>query len=406
MRSRSLLRAGLVVAVAILTLGACSSGGNQRVKLAPLGPGLSGVGVLPTAASAWPEAGYDARYSSATTATGPRTGAVRWKRDLGGDATPGPVIEVDGSILAATNSGVLHDLDPMTGTDIWTFDGHGSYGTDLSTSAAVLPGGTLLWPGPDDTLYALTQTGRLLWRMKFAAQVLSPAIAGANRVYVADLSGDVAAIEVTKTGHRMVWRLSLGGTDYASPTIGQDGTVYTASDNHLIAVRDLGATGAVLWKFHAKRMVEVSNAVSPDGTVVLGTNHDKQYGIKPDGTVAWSIDIGDNTYTSSIVRPDRTGWFGDNMGRMRIIDTRTGKVRATIAPIGLGKEKVWTTVVADAHDNAYWGTTAGNVYGYTSSGGHLFSLATGSSIDSYPALGRDGTLYVATTSGTLYAIGS
>lgn len=161
----------------------------------------------------------------------------------------------------------------------------------------------------------------------------------------------------------------------------------------------------MLWRFHAKRMVEVSNAVSAAGTVVLGTNHDKEYGIRPDGSLAWAIDIGDNTYTSSIVRPDGTAWVGDNMGRERIIDSRTGEVRATISPLPPGQQKNWTAVAADARDDAYWGTTAGNIYGYTAAGTMLFTLATGSSITSYPALGGDGTLYLGTTAGALYAIG-
>jgi outer membrane protein assembly factor BamB len=336
---------------------------------------------------------------------GPQAGAVKWKRDLGGDATPGPVLETDGSILEATNAGVLHDLNAQTGADVWTFDGRGSYGSDLSTSPAVLADGTILWPGPNNTLYALSRTGSKLWTLHCAGQVLSPAVAGANRVYIADLTGHVAALEITPTSHREVWSLALGGVDYASPTVGQDGSIYTASGDSLVAVRDLGAKGAVLWRFHAKQMVEVSNAVNANGTVVLGTNHDKEYGIKPDGSVAWSTDIGDNTYTSSIARPDGTGWLGDNMGRERIIDTKTGKVRATIAPLPAGQQKNWTAVAADARDDSYWGTTAGNIYGYSSTGTMLFTVATSSSINSYPALGADGTLYIGTTAGTLYAIG-
>jgi outer membrane protein assembly factor BamB len=384
-----------------LVLGACSSGGSAH-----LGPGLAGVGKLPPPASAWPEAGFDARYSSATSVIGPQSGAVRWRRELGGDATPGPVLETDGSILAATNAGVLHDLNPTNGADLWTFNAHRSFGSDLSTSPAVLADGTVLWPGPHDTLYALSKTGAELWKLHCAGQVLSPAIAGANRVYIADLTGHVAALEITATSHREVWSIALGGVDYASPTVGQDGSIYTASGDDLVAVRDLGTRGAVLWRFKAKKMVEVSNAVTADGIVVLGTNHDKEYGITPTGSVAWSLEIGDNTYTSSIARPDGTGWIGDNMGRERIIDTETGTVRATIAPLPPGQQKNWTAVAADAHDDAYWGTTAGNIYGYTSTGVQLFAVATGSSINSYPALGPDGTLYIGTTAGTLYAIGS
>ncbi len=404
-------RALLAALVALLALAACTgsdnppSADNTLTFHRGVGAGLTGVGHLPTPATAWPQAGFDARHSSATPSIGPQTAEVRWARPLGGNVTPGPVIEVDGSVLAATNAGVLHDLEATTGADVWTFDGGGGYGIDLSTSPAVLANGTVLWPGPNSTLFALAANGTLLWKETFSGQVLSPAVAGRNRVYVADMSGRLEALEVTAKTHRVVWKLDVGGVDYASPTVGQNGTIYTASDQDLVAVRDLGAKGAELFRFHAKKMVEVSNAVAPDGSVVLGTNHDKEFGISPAGKVRWAYDVGDYTYSSSIVAPDGIGYFGDNMGRMRVIDTRTGKVSATIAPLGAGKEKIWTSAAVDSKGNFYWGTTEGNVYGYAADGHQLFHLHASGGIDSYPALDATGALYFGTTDGTFYSVG-
>lgn len=34
-----------------------------------------------------------------------------------------------------------------------------------------------------------------------------------------------------------------------------------------------------------KQLIEVSPAVAPDGTVVIGTNNDGEYGVHPDGTL-------------------------------------------------------------------------------------------------------------------------
>lgn len=397
-------RRGILAAAISLALAA-SACASTRGRRADLPAGLSGIGALPAPASAWPAAGFDARHSSATDATGPRTAHVRWARKLDGNVTPGPVIGVDDTIIVATNAGVLHNLDPHSGADNWTFDGMGGYGVDLSTSAAVLPGGTILWPGPNDTLFALSKAGTLLWTERFAGQVLSPAVAGRNRVYVADLAGHLTALEATGATHRKVWTLDVHGTDYASATVGPDGTIYTAAGNDLVAVRDLGSTGAQLWRYRAKKIVEVSNAVAPDGTVLLGTNNDREYGIRPDGNKAWAFKIGDNTYSSSTVRPDGTGYFGDNSGRLRVFDSHTGKITRTIAPLGTGKESIWTSIAVDARGDSYWATTNGNVYGYGPSGSQLFRLAVGASVDSYPAIGSDGTLYVGTTGGTLYAIG-
>lgn len=372
--------AQLLGAVAItLSLCGCSSSSSAATSLkthAHPGTALAGVGTLPTPASAWPEAGFDARRSSATMAVGPQQGHLLWKRSLAGDATPGPVIGIDGSVLAATNNGVLHGLDPRTGSERWTFNSGRGYGSDLSTSPAVLADGTILWPGPGNTLFALDRFGKRQWSEAFSAQVLSPAVAGNNRVYVATMDGHLNALEITARSHRIVWTVDVHGTDYGSPTVGPEGNIYTVSDNCLVAVRDRGSSGTLLWQFQARKMVEVSNGVAPDGTVVLGTNHDREYGIGPDGKVRWSHNIGDYTYSSSIVRPDGTACFGDNSDLLHVVSATTGRTKPTIDPLGSGKEKIWTSAVVDAQGNIYWASTTGNVYGYTKAGKQLFALHT------------------------------
>ena len=150
---------GTIVASSPPAAGGCPTIASFPMPLARAGTPPSGA----VAASAWPVFQHDARHSSTSTATGPQNGHVRWQRRLEGNVTPAPVIGADGAIYAASNGGVLHALDPATGDDRWTFDGGGGYGSDLSTAAAVMADGTILWPGPRDTLFALDAGGALLW---------------------------------------------------------------------------------------------------------------------------------------------------------------------------------------------------------------------------------------------------
>lgn len=401
---RSAACAGAMGAILVSVLAACSASAAPARDTS--GPGLAGVGTLPRPASAWPASGYDARRSSGTSAVGPQTGHLRWTRMLEGSVTPGPVVGVDGSVLAASNAGVLHALDPTNGKDRWTFSGGGTYGVDLSTSPAVLGDGTILWPGPRSRLFALTARGRLLWQVESGGQPLSPAVAGAHRVYVSDSAGHLTALEVVGASHRKVWTLDTGGQNYASATVGPDGTIYTASDNSLVGVRDLGERGVERWRFETRSLVEVSNGVAADGTVVLGTNDDDEFGVHADGSVAWTLHKGDYAYSSSVVRPDGTAYFGDNSGYIRAVDATTGKVKFEVRGGAVPQAtNIWTALAVDASGDAYYGTVSGHIYGFSASGRQLFDIATGATLDSYPAIGADGTLYIGATSGKLYAVG-
>ena len=129
----------------------------------------------------WPGFGRDARHTGTAPVRGPQDGTVKWKRELEGAVVPGPAIGRDGTVYAASNGGVLHALDPATGKDRWAFDGGGPYGSDLSTVPLVLRDGTILWPGPNQTLFALTAQGRERWRLRLDATVLSPALGADGR---------------------------------------------------------------------------------------------------------------------------------------------------------------------------------------------------------------------------------
>ncbi len=360
------------------------------------------------AGSAWAGASGDAARTSPTTATGPRTGRIAWTRRLEGAAVPGPVVGHDGSILAASNGGVLHAVDPATGEDRWSFDAHGSYGSDLSTSAAVLDDGTILWPGPGDRLYGLSAGGELLWTEQLSGLVLSPAVVG-RRVYVADAAGTLIALDVPRDGAAMRrWSLELDGPSFSSPAVSSDGTVYAAAGNRLVAVADLGNKAEVRWSFRTPSLIEVSPAVGADGTVVIGSNDRDEYGVGPDGRVRWRYDRGDWTYSSAVVR-DGLAYFGDHLGHVDVVDARTGEERARL--LGIPKARgttsagtgIWTAPLVDARGNVYAGSAAGHVYGFAPDGRRLWDADVGGIVASYPALTADGTLVVGSTTGLLYA---
>ena len=360
-----------------------------------------GVAAASTAAtSAWPEALHDSAHSATASVTGPSTGRVEWTRSLGGNITPGPVVAADGTIYVATNAGVLHALDPTTGADVWTFSGAGPYTgeTDLSTSPLVLPQGSILWPGPADTLYELSPAGQLLWSHRFDGMVLSPALAGTS-VYVGLMSGTVWELNVSGTLPVLGWSTSIGHSSFGSPAVGPDGDVIATADRSVVALA--GATGTVQWRYSASATIEVSPSVGATGDVYISANDGSVYELRPDGSLAWHRHIGQESYSSSSVASNGLLYFGDNSGALNVVRSASG----TLVRTDRGAKGLWAAQAIDHKGDVYFGTQGKGIYGYTAAGRQIFHLRASGAFDSYPALSADGTLLIGDEAGTLYAIG-
>lgn len=178
---RRTFRLAAGTAVAALAVTACGSGTPKAAPAATTPASTNSAGP-------WPEALHDARHSGTSGSVGPKAAKVAWTRKLGGGISAGPAVAADGTIYASGNAGVLHALDPATGADRWSFNGGGSNdnGQDLSTTAAILPTGTVLWPAPRSTVFALSPAGKLDWSLHLRGSVLSPALASNGAVYVSD----------------------------------------------------------------------------------------------------------------------------------------------------------------------------------------------------------------------------
>jgi outer membrane protein assembly factor BamB len=320
--------------------------------------------------------------------------------------TPGPVIGRDGTIYAASNAGILHAIDPNDGQDLWTVDEHGSYGVDQSTSPAVLPNGIILWPGPHGDLVAVSPGGSVLWRFPLGGQVASPAVRADGTVVVGNDAGLLVGLRPTATGPAETWRVDLAEKSYGSPAMSADGTTaYQSVVSGVVAVRG----GKVLWRWKVpSKIVEVSPAVAPSGTIVIGTNDSFEYGLDPgDGSVRWRYRRDALTYSSPGVTADDIAYFGDHRDRIVGIDASSGKVvfrhQGSTQDSGPGGIGIWTAVLVDSRHTTYAGTRQGLIYAVSRTGKQLWSYDAGSTVDSYPALTADGTLVIGTTDGRLLA---
>jgi hypothetical protein len=297
---------------------------------------------------------------------------------------------------------VLHALNPSTGVDLWTFNGGGPFTgeTDLSVSPLVLPSGSLLWPGPDDTLYELSSAGQSLWSHRFSAMVLSPVLAGTT-VYAELMSGTLWQLQIGTGLPALGWSLSIGHSSFGSPAVGHDGEVITTADKSVVAVIDHGASGAIAWRHQTSASIEVSPSIGPNGDVYVTANDGSVYRLSPHGALEWRRHIGQESYSSSSVSAQGLLYFGDNGGDLNVVRAATG----VAVRVDHGRKGIWSAQVVDAKGDVYFGTQASEIYGFSASGRRLFSVKASGPIDSYPALSGTGTLVIGDEAGTLYAIG-
>jgi outer membrane protein assembly factor BamB len=377
----------LLLALSLLLVGGCAAPMATALPAQP--PGASTW-------SAWPAALHDARHSGSSTSDGPVTGTVRWRRNLEGAVTPGPVLGIDGTIYASSTAGVLHAIDPVTGADRWAYDSGYTGGGDLSVSPLVLPGGDIVWPVAGDRLLVLSAAGALLWSVVLPGTPTSPASVDGKRLYVGDLAGHVSAIDVAS--HRLLWTVMVGRASYGS--VVTDGSrIYTTADSGITAI---DAGGSVLWQRDPHDDIsEVSAGLAPEGTVLLGTNGSHEWAYRPDGAQAWSVPRY-ITYSSPAVTASGLAYVGDHGGAVTAFDVRTG---AVVRSYRVNGQEIWSSTIVDRAYRLYYANQAGHVYGLTPDGGKLFDVDVGGPVDSYPALTADGHLIVGSRNGVLTSIG-
>jgi outer membrane protein assembly factor BamB len=350
----------------------------------------------------WPSALHDARHGGAADGIGPAAGTIRWRRRLEGPVTPGPVVGPDGTIYVASNAGLLHALDPVTGADRWVYDsGQSNLGDDLSVSPLVLPGGAILWPTPGRQLLELSATGEKLWSLTMSGHPTSPASVQGRRVYVGDASGDVTAFDImNQQVPERVWTVKVGSTSYGSVVVGDGGRLYTTADSSLIAIDDTGVDARIAWRRDpADDISEVSAGLAADGTALLGTNGTQEWAYRPDGTLLWHSPRV-ITYSSPAVTDSGLAYVADHSGAVHVFRISDGVEVTTYRSSG----QIWSAALLDARYDVYFATQSGHVVGQDVNGARLFDLDLGAPIDSYPALTADANLIVGARDGTLIAI--
>ncbi|HEX7407839.1 MAG TPA: PQQ-binding-like beta-propeller repeat protein [Candidatus Binatia bacterium] len=281
-----------------------------------------------------------------------------------------------------------------------------------STEARIYIGST------DGTLYALnTSDGTQNTNFNFSTLGTEPITSTAllatrdngDAVYLG--GGDGLLYGLTATGSALAdyWPASIGNLISASPTVGNDGTVYVASLAGLLAgVCPNGVERFVL----SYAGIQSSPAQGADATLYFGADDSQLHAVQPDGPVKWTFSAAGPILAAPVFDADTNSiYVADNYGYVFKIGT-DGKPDPTFAfppSACAGNVKACPpSSPALAGDHLYLGSSNHNLYAIDKvTGAIVWTVETGDAIESSPAVAINGDqriVVVGSNDGNVYFV--
>lgn len=306
-------------------------------------------------------------------------GKERWTRELGNVTSP--VVLRNGTVVIAKRQAGKDSLLALdaNGRVQWK---RSIKGTEVLTEIVVDEADHLYigtadgdgdWNKRPCSLHAFTDTGKPLWskRVTNAGYLATPAIHG-NRIF---LGGDeLRALDATSG--KVAWSYPVEtlfgsfGPVYHPKGFIVVGSAGWASKNKNVLYA-ISTTGKKMWSLKTG-FLEMTPAIAPDGSVIFHSwpDDDKKrlqsglFAVHADGTVKWELRDFIKNDTSD---PDIT------------------------TPIG-GSD---SSPIVDSKGTTYFGADNGAIYAVDKNGRLVMDFQIGFEWDNRPALGPDGTLYIA-----------
>ena len=351
------------------------------------------------------------------------SGRQVWKRATKGPVPATPAV-ADGTVYVGSYDGRFYALSAETGSMRWKFT----------------TGGERHFEGKN--LHGWTPRGQTFFD-PFDLYLSSPVVVG-DAVFFGSGDGNMYALD--RASGTLRWKFATGDVVHASPAYA-DGVLYFGSwDSYFYAVD--AKTGRQKWRFHGGEDPLIHNQVGfqssaavVNGVVYVGCRDSNLYALDAaTGKELWRVNnAGSWVITSPAVVDGRVIFATSDSALFRIVDARTGKeiakqqgkafmfgspaVARGIAyqPVTNGMLEardastgglLWTFRTEASRENAGWALTADGKFNapmlFASSDGEAAILgarqqfATGSMFSS--PLVANGTVYVGSTDGNLYAI--
>ena len=321
-----------------------------------------------------------------------------------------PAISDDGTVFVGADNRKLYSISP-NGLLNWSFEqAQGS----IVGAPAIWMDGTIYFGSSDHKLYALNPNGTFRWSLDTGSFILSSPTLGADgTIYVG--SSDSFFYAVNPNGS-IKWRYKTDHQIQSTASIDGNGTLYIGSlDRRLYAIHDRITSGHLKWSFPTGNYVD-SSVLGHDGTIYLGSRDNRLYALDSMGSLKWELESLANK-SNLAIGPDGTIYFTtitnegfrENPNDLWAVGP-TGTVKWTFNGMGAA---VGTSPVIDSNGTIYFsagdlattgGEDFGKLYAVTSLGNLKWEFGVKHIFRSSPAIAPDGTIYLASLDGRLYAV--
>jgi outer membrane protein assembly factor BamB len=190
-----------------------------------------------------------------------------------------------------------------------------------------------------------------IWERDVGGPVEAQVVASADEgtLYVASLAGTLTALATHDGTPR--WSVALGDRAYATPCVGEDGTVFQGSDAKKFFA--ISPEGTVRWALDTDGDADTGPAQTTDGMVVFAAGR-MVYGVTPHGQVGWRF---------------------------------------------AAKRKVFAAPAIDSSGRVFVGSQDHHVYALGRDHRAIWSVDLDADVDGAPAVGDDGGVFVGTDGG-------
>ena len=266
------------------------------------------------------------------------------------------------------------------GTEKWRFP----TGEIIDSAAAVAADGTIYVPSADGHVYALAPDGREIWRYRARHSETDP-----------------AAREGTTCGP---FPPAGGPSNWfeGNVIIGEEGRLWAGNDNYrMYGLSPGGQEEVVFFTSVLFGAVWSAAATLPDGSAIFGSMDMNVYAVTAEGGCRWKTGLGFLISSTPALSDDMTtAYIGSWDGNLYALDTTDGAVRWKTPT----RDHVYASPAIAADGTVYIGSADGSLYAFSPAGEILWTFDTLDPIRSSPAVAGDGTVIFGAGDGTVYAL--